>query len=129
MKVELDLRSTDLGEALQVGLLQAMTPELKDALIGAAVQTLITPPPNEYGRKQLSPLQDAFNSAIYAVARTVVEEAVNTPEVQAQITGLVREALQKAVFAEPDGTWNEARNALINNLAGGIAEAFKNTRG
>ncbi len=73
------------------------------------------------GYRRTSHLERVFQAELEGVARTIVAEYVQRPDVRKRIEGVAIAALDKA-FAEPSGSGDG--RALVDKLAQGIAHAF-----
>ena len=114
----LNLPDEQMREIVSAAILQTVTAENRDALITQAIASLFAPNSSGYGSKQ-SPLQDAFNSAVFAKARQIVIEVLDLDEtLNNKIKAIIVEAAEKALS-------DEKRDDMINSMASAIAAGFR----
>ena len=114
----LNLPDDQMREIVSAAILQTVTTENRDALIAQAIANLLAPNSSGYGRKE-SPLQEAFNSAVFNKAKQIVVEALDLDEtLNTKIKAIVIEAAEKALS-------EEKRGEMINSMASAIAAAFR----
>lgn len=92
-----------LNDIVHKAILEQVTAEQRDAIIGAAVKALTERPKSTgYGSHQpQSALQDAFNMAVQRVANRVAVEVIdNDPVIQGKIRALMGEAVAAAMDDE-----------------------------
>jgi hypothetical protein len=76
---EIKIDDTAMKDIVAKAILDSVTDEQRDEILKAAVTNLITPPPSTGmygGRKEPSPLQNAFDIAVRSVGQEVVNEMV-----------------------------------------------------
>lgn len=106
-----------LNALVLTAMMQALSQQSRDELIRKALETLIKPKGEpQYGRPPpTSPLQDAFDYAVYQVAREIVGEMVQGEEIRTKIRELCSKAVEKAMANSEDIT-----NRMANALAGAL---------
>ena len=110
-----------MNEPLNALVLEAMLSALdrdkRDELIRKALEALITPPDSRgYGIKAKSPLQEAFDQAVYDTARVIVKDMLATDEIRGQVRTLVAAAV---------GRMTLDTDLLSERLANAITEAIR----
>ena len=115
--MHVELPKEQFGELIGAAVMQSITQESRDTLIKAAIQNLLAKPdPSGYGEK-LSPLQKAFNSAVYTCAVEIVRQKIEA-ELSDKIKDVVSEALEKAFTSE-------RKDQLVNNMTEAIIKGFR----
>lgn len=106
-----------LNALVLTAMMQALTQQSRDELIRKALEALIKPKgEQQYGRPApTSPLEDAFNHAVWEVARKIVGEMVQGEEIRTKIRDLVTKAVEKAMATE-----DEITSRMANALAGAL---------
>ena len=115
MPTEAEMRSLVM-EAIFSNLGQAK----RDELVKQALTGLLEPTPStNYSSDRRSKLEIAYSDAVHVIAREEVSKALKeNPEVRAKIQALVLAAFSKAMEGPP-------YEALVTNMAAGLAKAFK----
>ena len=104
------------GAMVGAAVMQSVTPENRDVLIQEAIRHLLTKDTSSFGGGR-SPLQKAFDEAVYQEAKTQVAAFVGSQLTEA-VESVVRESLVKAF----DG---ERKTKLVENIADAIVKAFR----
>jgi uncharacterized membrane-anchored protein YjiN (DUF445 family) len=109
---------TDLEPLVQKALLDSLTEDARTKLLEDALKYLITPDPNHYSRKPISPLQEVFQQAVRTVAKQVAEEVVGSDP---RFADGVRSAASSFLTSLDDNHWNTelmevATFAVVNHL-------------
>jgi hypothetical protein len=118
----MDLRIDDAAMKAMVAksIVDSLTGEAREKLITDAIQSLLAAPrdgSNYYGSK-ISPLQQAFNSAVEQEARKYAADAIsNDPVFKEQIAKLFADVAAK-LFDE------ENRGVMVSNIANVIQRAL-----
>lgn len=103
---DLTINTDAMKTVVAKAILDSLEPQQREQMITAAIEYLITEPERKdhYGRseKMPSPLQNAFNDAVARSARSVVEDVLGEPGVQARIDAAIREAVAKAIADHGD---------------------------
>lgn len=119
-----DIRIDDgqLKDIIAKSILDTLTPEKREALIGAAVKSLLT---ESVGSGYGSPtkIQSAFNDAVYRVAQEIAVEHCNQPETRAKIQKVVADATARAF-----GLGGEDHEALVEKIANSIRRGITGER-
>jgi hypothetical protein len=114
MKLELDNDAMKglIGESI----LQSFDEQKRDAIIRAAIESLLQPIKDGYSRGK-TPLQEAFEAALSFKAREMAREAIEKDSgIQAQIEALIADA-QKKFFVEK-------REAMVDKMADALQRAI-----
>lgn len=115
----------ELDEAAMKGLVseaifQSLDEQKREALIRSALEALLLPNAEGYGRGK-SPLQAAFEQALYRKANEIAADALsNRPEITKAVDDLVMDALRKFM--------GEKRDEMIEQIADGIRKAITGDR-
>ena len=114
----LNLPDDQMREIVSAAILQTVTAENRDALITAAISSLLKPNSSGFGAKE-SPLQAAFNSAIHQKAKQIVTEMLDADEqIKTALENIIISAAKKAFSAEK-------KNDMIDSMASAIAAGFR----
>lgn len=106
----LKLEPDQVAQIAAAAIVQAMDQNSRERVIQQAVAYLLKPTEGSYGRAGLSPIQQAFNSAVQQAAQKIIADQINNdPEVQAKIKGLMADVMTKV--------FEDDREALVINLA------------
>lgn len=113
----IELDGKGLHEAVTVAIMQSLTPETREKLIGNAICELLDP-----SRDNHNGLRRIFNDAVAYVARKIIEEqlAADAQFIQ-RVSALVTDATTKAMGPEN-------RSKLVDQLASGISRALYGDR-
>jgi hypothetical protein len=105
-------------------ILEGVGPAQRDLLMVSALEHLTAVPPSQgYGHKPISPLQEAFNSAVGRVCFEVARELVTEdPAFKAKVADLMRGAMATAL-AKP-GTGNVAGERFQEQMASAMSEVL-----
>ena len=115
--VELTIDDGAVKTALAAQLLALVSQEQRDSIITQAVHSLMEPR-KEYGRVvEEAPLVAAFQRAIQNLAREVVAEYIETPDVKARIRAQLH-ATAEQVFADREWT----TGPIIDAVATGVKQ-------
>lgn len=107
-----------MGKMIGASVMQSITTEQRDVLISAAVRHLLTPERTNFGPNE-SPLQKAFNQAVYSFALQFVRAELESEG--SEFAGMVRTVIQEATTkALVDG-----RGDLVEKVAQAIAKGFE----
>lgn len=119
--MEIKLSEEMMRELVGEALLKAITEEQRTVLVQGAIRELLSPKRDGYSGRSSTPLQDAFNRAIYDVAHKLVAEKLTAdPEVQAKVGALVSEAFVRAFEADRrEDLVSKIARAISDGLAGG----------
>jgi len=117
--MELKFNDEQLQKLIGTALVQAMDQQGKDALIGTALTHLVTKKPesSHFNARHISPIEQAFEAAVFQQARKFAEEVVSTSDFAEKMSALVNEAAQK-IFAE------ENRVIVVEKIVAGIRDAM-----
>lgn len=100
---DIKIDTAAMNQIVSKAILEGIDDNQKQAILEQAVQALITPKKDNYGRNTDTPLQRAFDSAVgsvvYQVAREFVEE---NQELRAKVREMVAQAMATAL--ESPGT-------------------------
>lgn len=111
-EIRLDLDPVVLREATSQAIMGTLTAELRAQVIQASISNLLNARTGSYGSGS-SLLQQAFDSAVIDVARTIAKEMVaSDPTIKAQVGKLLRDTADKVLSADPE------------KLAAKMADAF-----
>ncbi|RYE21050.1 MAG: hypothetical protein EOP45_10130 [Sphingobacteriaceae bacterium] len=124
MTISLDLDDVQLQKLLSTSVLQSLTQEKKEQLLGQSLDHLLTAPDGRgYDNKPFkSPIQTAFVNAVEKTATELVDDYVTKDGIfQAHIKRTVKEATEKWLNNE------EAQTNLKDRIATGISKAFENS--
>jgi hypothetical protein len=96
---DIDISTNDALKALVLtSMMQVLDAKTKETMIRTALETLVTPPKsNTYGYTPKSPLQDAFDCSLNAMAREVVKEMLETMEAKQRVRDVCARAFEKMV--------------------------------
>ena len=112
--MEIKLDENNLKELVSEAILRSLDEGQRNTLIQGAIAHLLTPPAaTSYDRKPASPIQAAFNNALYQVANRVAAEMLTA---DTEITAKVKSLLVDAV----DRLANETRETTVNRIADAI---------
>ena len=99
----LNLDDSKMKDAVQQAILAQLGDQARERIIGMAITHLTSAPRSTYGAEQKAPLQQAFERAVEAVARDLVNEWVTkSPEVKAAIEEKMKEVAAR-LLANDDG--------------------------
>jgi adenine-specific DNA methylase len=94
--MNLNLDEAAVRQAVSTALLDQLGVDGQRTLVAAALEFLVTPKKETWQRDPTSPLQEAFNQAVGAVAREIVRELVaENAEFRSTISTQVGEAFIK----------------------------------
>ena len=116
MTMKFELPKDQMQDIVSAAILQTLDDEKRAALIGEAIKYLMTAKQDRgYGYGQ-TPLQEAFQSALYAVAREVVTEQIKAdPEIRVIIADMFRKAW--VIVQENDNYASNLASNIANILA------------
>jgi hypothetical protein len=105
---------------------ETMTPEQREALVSGAITHLLTKPPKDQrigGPAPRSPLQEAFEMAVYKLAREMsIDMIANDEGVRTKVKGLFTDVMDK-VFDNED-----VREKIATKMAEGMSDIFRSVR-
>lgn len=109
------------AEALQQATLQALmgvlTPEMRDSLIQKAIQEIMKPQTNGYGRAAKSLLEQAFENGVERICR---EEMVNIltsdSNLRERINELLRITADKVLSADQEKLTQRMADSFVSSL-------------
>jgi hypothetical protein len=112
--MDLKLSDEQLNGVIAGAVLQAMTPEARQELLAKAVGSLLTPKKESWQKDAKSPLQEAFERAVFSVAHDVCrEELKNDTVVREKVRGMVVAAVEKAMLNQ---------EKIVENLAARLSD-------
>lgn len=118
--------SIDLGTMeplVAKAILDALTDEVREKLIGDAIKHLITPTRDQYSsRPATSPLQQHFDSALAAVSRRIAEEVIASDP---RFTDAVRNSVVSFIDGLSENQWD---TTLVEAAVLAIVSKLKETR-
>lgn len=117
--LNITLDSEAIRKMVTESVLAQIEPQQQKAIIESAVQQMLTPPVNGYsGRKELSPLQQAFNTAVNNYCHDIARTWLAQPEVQEKLRTAAVDALGKLL---------ETNWSLSGELGSAIAKAIESS--
>lgn len=120
---DLKINDTQLREIIKSGIFAAITPEKRDELVKAGIESLLLiqeVSSGSYGnKKQTSKMGEAFEQAIYKLCNQLADEIVNEPENRARLRTFVLSAFEKMLMADYD-----SKSKLTDSLSKALAQAF-----
>lgn len=100
--IELKLTDDQMREALSAALLAQMTDGMRADVLKQVITYLTTVTGDGYGRRNVSPVQEAFTTAArVAVNRMMIEYLEENAEAQAALRRMVEEAVADAMTQRP----------------------------
>lgn len=121
MKIDLDQNA--LKELISESIFNSFSEDQKQVMIKSALQYLLSPQENggHYGRKQPSPLEEAFNRSISRMAEQLASTVLdNDPEVKSKLNLLIQEGITKVFM--------ESREETVGKIADAIRKAVSGER-
>ena len=116
MDIKLDL--DQIKELVSESIYASLDEQKKETLIKGALIHLLTPTGNSVYSPKTSPLEDAFNRAIFICAREISTDLLSkNEETKQKITGLLMEALTKITETNREKTIDRLANAITDGLA------------
>jgi hypothetical protein len=113
----IDIPQEQWGAMIGAAVMASITNDNRDKLIRDAVTALLTPSGSSWDNKK-SPLQIAFEQAVNAQARLIVDAELNgNQEIQSRVRAILAEALDKALTGDN-------REKLVNRMAEALIEGF-----
>jgi len=115
----LNLSNEQMTEIISGAILAFLKPEAREELIRKAVEEHLTKPQSgQYGKKEPSILQDAFNRAVAQVAREEAVKAVQEDSrVREGIKRMISEAVDKVLTGDEYGS-------VVSKLADAITDGL-----
>jgi hypothetical protein len=87
-----------LREIVSAAILEKMSQEQRDLLIQQALASLLQAPPDSYGKKQPTKMEDLFREATYGAARDIVKEILaSDTALKEKLAVACRDALTRAL--------------------------------
>lgn len=117
--MDLRLNPEQFEQLVSAVIMQQLTPEQREEILKNAITHLLTKrPESPYSSHKVSPLQEAFNTAIGNLAYRFAREWLEAqPNAQQQITDLVAEAYQQAMRGD--------RATMVDRIAAQMSKAFE----
>lgn len=109
------MKDIDFNALVAEATLKMLDEEKKDALIKAALESLITSK-DTYSKK--TKLQEIFEVAVYEIAKQKAKELVSNSEVQIKIGEIIQQGLEKMLK-------DDKLEELTANIADLVVRAFK----
>jgi hypothetical protein len=101
--MKLDLTNNDLKIAISEAILTQINTEARDQLIREALQQILEPKRDTYGRVTSSPIQEAFADSCSRLMREIVEKLISEdPDVRKKIEDFAKSAISKLLANEDD---------------------------
>lgn len=98
-------------------LMEALGEEQRNALIQKAIENLMTPAKDNYGRATTTALEDAFSFAVQQTAREIInKELTNDDGFKAKIRAVIVDATDKFLVENREATVNELSNSLSQSV-------------
>ena len=104
-----------LNALVTEAMFRALDEKKREELIKTALATLITPRTQGYGQQTTTPIQDAFDMAIHAVARDIVAKMIKTDEAQDAIRKIASAAFEKMLI-DKERLATEMANAMVQAI-------------
>jgi predicted YcjX-like family ATPase len=116
--MKLDLNDDQLQSVVAAALMHHIDQDKRDLLIKDALQYLITPKDSAYGsREKVSPLVQAFRSAMDTVATAMIRKDLEGNEQVAQaIKGLIAEAVHKMEHDNREQTVSRLAQKIVEGI-------------
>jgi hypothetical protein len=117
--MNLNLSDEQLRDLVVEALFQKISPDERKQMITEALANLMKPQEgaDRWAAKKPSKLQEATDNALLRVAIEVIREELAKPEVRAQISGLVVDALAKTFGANREQSVDRISLAMAHALA------------
>lgn len=110
-----------MRQVVSKAILEQVSPDSRDQIIAAAVESLLRPQRTSSWGAGPTPLQEAFDQAariaVLQVARDVVAEH---PEFLARVRGMVGDVVESVLRADDDG---ELRQRVADAVAGALIQS------
>lgn len=114
--ITLNLDADALREATVQAMVGVLTPEIQKKLVQQAVEAALKPSTDSWNRGK-SPLQEAFDRAIVAVANAEAKRMVEEdPQMRDQIKVLMREVADKVLNADKDKLADRMASSFVDAL-------------
>jgi hypothetical protein len=104
-----------LNALVTEAMFRALDEKKREEMIKAALATLVTSRQQGYGRRTTTPIQDAFEIAIQAIAQDVVREMCKTDKAQDAIREVVGAAFEK-MLTDKDRLATEMASAMVKAI-------------
>lgn len=119
-----DTNNETLKAAVQTAIFNTLTQEKRDELLKEAIRSLlVTKNKDQYGREQLSVIQEVYQDSVRLVASKIVNEHLNNDEkFKAQVRDLFHEAWERATAG------GDVRNKIVENMSSAIAQSLTRDR-
>lgn len=125
MKVDISDDSIDshLQALVSKTILDALTPEKRDALMADAIKNLM------HSNSSYNNLQSVFGRAVHETAYALAKEHLERADVKARVNELVKAATEKALaMTGPGYNDDKDENVLIGRIADAIQKAIVGDR-
>lgn len=114
--MDLKVDSPEMRELIGVALLRAIDEKSREALISAAIRSLLERDTNGYDKR--SPIERAFAFAAQQMAQKTAEHMLaDNAEFKAALEGMVAEAASKVI--------GEGRAQMVENIARAISKGLE----
>ncbi len=114
MTIQLD--PVALREATAQAIMGTLTPEVRATILEKAVSALLSPSTDSWNRGK-SPLQQAFDAAVVAIAHEEARKYVaESPELRDRLAALLRETADRVLSADRDKLVERMSDAFVNSL-------------
>jgi hypothetical protein len=120
MSENITLAGPDLNLIIQKAIVDSLSPESRNLLIGKAVKELISKKTGSFGRDDKpSPLEEMFGYSVQEIGRALVREYLeNNEEFKTKVKACIAEAVERAFNDEGP------REKLIGTFTDAIAKAL-----
>lgn len=111
--------SESLKAIMSEAILRALDDATKERLIKEAIAHLLAPQPPAYNGapRRPSPLEEAYKWAVETYAKRTAHEMLEKDEaLQAQVKGLLNEAMERAFTKHREATVERVANAIAEGL-------------
>lgn len=118
--MEIKIDDYAIRQAVNEAILRSLDDAKREALIGAAIKTLLDAPikQNAYGERSMAPIQRIFEEEVYGFARKSVQQKLDND-------GAFKERISKIISSALDKAFSDDNSELLNNITKLITESLK----
>ena len=119
--MDIKLNVDQVKDIVSEAVLRSLDQDTRNTLIQGAIKSLLEPVGKDtMYSKAKSPLQQAFEQAVYSVAISIARETMEKDTiVQQQIKVLLTEAMEKVMIQNREKTVDLIANAITTGMGGG----------
>jgi hypothetical protein len=128
--MEIKLDSEAFAGIASAAIFESLAAESRELIIKQALQHLMTPTKAQFGTPGITPLQEAFNQAIYQVAtKTIREKIEEDPEVNKYIYDMLGPIITPPLEATATNYDNGLSDALGQALGNWLGDEARKRKG